>query len=229
MGLKNRFIIAIDGPAASGKSTTAKLLAQKMGYIYLDSGAMYRGCALAALQAEIAHSDILRLQKLMDDIELRIEYCSAGNRVFLYNTDVTMRIREEDISRLASDISTLKPVRDKMVYLQRKMGEGGGVVMDGRDIGTVVFPQAEFKFFMVATAAERAKRRLEELAAKGIESSFDAVYNELLERDKQDSTRALAPLKPAADAILIDTTSLSIGQQVQYLYEIIQKKPVADA
>jgi cytidylate kinase len=224
MGITNRFIIAIDGPAASGKSTTAKLLAQKMGYIYLDSGAMYRVCALAALQAEIAHSDILRLQNLMDEIELRIEYCPSGNRVILYNADVTARIREEDISRLASDISTLKPVRDKMVFLQRKMGESGGVVMDGRDIGTVVFPQAEFKFFMVATAAERAKRRLEELAARGIQSSYEAVYNELVERDKQDSTRALAPLKPAADAIMIDTTSLSIGQQVQYLYEIIQKK-----
>lgn len=219
-----RFIIAIDGPAASGKSTTAKLLAKKLGYIYLDSGAMYRACALAALEANINHDDSKNLDKMLQDIDIRIEYSAEGNKVLLYNIDVTKRIREEDISRLSSDISTLKPVREKMVALQRQMGEQGGVIMDGRDIGTVVFPQAELKFFMVASAEERAKRRCEELSEKGKPTCYETVLKEMQERDLQDSTRALAPLKPAADAILIDNTKLSIDEQVEVLYQYIMAK-----
>jgi len=161
-----RLIIAIDGPAASGKSTTAKLLAQKLGYVYLDTGAMYRVCALAALEANIEHHDNDKIDKMLQTIDIRIDYSPEGNKVLLNDKDVTKRIREEDISRLASDISTLGPVRVKMVDLQRKMGEQGGVIMDGRDIGTVVFPDADLKFFMIATAEERARRRCEELKEK---------------------------------------------------------------
>ena len=219
-----RLIIAIDGPAASGKSTTAKLLAKQLGYLYLDSGAMYRACALAALEQDIAHSDIARLDKLLETIDIRIEYSPDGNKVLLNDIDVTKRIREEDISRLASDISTLGPVREKMVELQRQMGNEGGVIMDGRDIGTVVFPHAELKFFMIASAEERARRRCEELIVKGLEADYETVLKELQERDKQDSTRALAPLKPAADAIEIDTTRLSIEEQVELLYQYVQEK-----
>lgn len=221
---KKRLIIAIDGPAASGKSTTAKLLAQQLGYLYLDSGAMYRACALAALEAGIAHSDSQKLNALLQDIDIRIEYSLSGNRVLLNDKDVTARIREEDISRLASDISTLGPVREKMVALQRAMGRKGGVIMDGRDIGTVVFPHADLKFFMIASAEERARRRCDELILKGMEADYETVLQEMQERDKQDSTRALAPLRPAEDAIEIDTTRLSIEQQVELLYGFVQEK-----
>lgn len=217
-------IIAIDGPAASGKSTTAKLLANRLGYVYLDSGAMYRACALAALQADVAHEDKENLDKLLENIDIRIQYSPQGNKVLLNDIDVTKRIREEDISRLSSDISTLGPVREKMVALQRKMGAEGGVIMDGRDIGTVVFPHADLKFFMVATAEERARRRCEELKQKGIEADYDIVLKELQDRDLQDSTRALAPLKPAEDSIQIDTTDLSIEQQVELLYQYVLDK-----
>jgi cytidylate kinase len=219
-----RLIIAIDGPAASGKSTTAQLLAKRLGYVYLDTGAMYRVCALAALQRDIRLNDAAGIDRMLRKIDIRIEYGQAGNRVLLDNIDVTKRIREEDMSRLSSDISTLKAVREKMVALQRRMGENGGVVMDGRDIGTVVFPDADLKFFMVASAEARAHRRCEELKAKGKNADYETVLNEMIERDKQDSTRALAPLKPAEDAIQIDTTSLSIEQQVEQLYSIITAK-----
>jgi len=219
-----RLIIAIDGPAASGKSTTAKLLANRLGYVYLDSGAMYRACALAALQAGVAHEDTDNLDKLLESIDIRIQYSPQGNKVLLNDIDVTKRIREEDISRLSSDISTLGPVREKMVALQRKMGEEGGVIMDGRDIGTVVFPHADLKFFMIATAEERARRRCEELRQKGIEADYEVVLAELKQRDLQDSTRALAPLKPAEDSIQIDTTDLSIEQQVDLLHQYVLGK-----
>lgn len=219
-----RLIIAIDGPAASGKSTTAKLLAQKLGYVYLDTGAMYRACALAALEAKIEHCDSDKIDKMLQTIDIRINYSPEGNKVLLNHKDVTKRIREEDISRLASDISTLGPVRVKMVDLQRKQGEQGGVIMDGRDIGTVVFPNADLKFFMIATAEERAHRRCDELKEKGKPASFETVLTEMIERDKQDSTRALAPLKPAEDAIEIDTTGMSITKQVEVLYDYISAK-----
>lgn len=219
-----RLIIAIDGPAASGKSTTAKLLANRLGYVYLDSGAMYRACALAALEAGIAHDDAEKLNKMLQDIDISIEYSPQGNRVLLNGIDVTKRIREEDISRLSSNISTLRPVREKMVKLQRKMGAEGGVIMDGRDIGTVVFPNADLKFFMIATAEERARRRCEELKEKGKPADFETVLKEMQERDLQDSTRALAPLRPAEDSIQIDTTSLTIEQQVEVLYQYVLDK-----
>lgn len=223
-----RLIIAIDGPAASGKSTTAKLLARRLGYVYLDTGAMYRACALAALQSGVAHTDSEGMDALLRKIDIRIEYSPAGNKVLLQDVDVTKRIREEDISRLSSDISILPAVRTKMVALQRQMGEHGGVIMDGRDIGTVVFPLADVKFFMVATAEERARRRCDELQEKGKPHDYQTVLQEMIERDRQDSTRALAPLKPASDAIEIDTTSLSIEQQVDLLYTQIGQKLAQD-
>lgn len=222
-----KLIIAIDGPAASGKSTTAKLLAKELGYVYLDTGAMYRACALAAFNDEINHKDANGIAGMLENLEIRIEYNELENLVLLNGIDVTKRIREEEISRLASDISTLKPVREKMVALQRKMGEAGGVVMDGRDIGTVVFPNADLKFFMDATAEARAQRRCQELQNKGKPTCFETVLSEMRERDKQDSSRAIAPLKPAEDAILIDTTNLSIEQQVEKLLTFINAKLTA--
>jgi len=218
-----RIIVAIDGPAASGKSTTAKLLAKKLGYIYLDTGAMYRACALQAVQSGIDISDTAAISQMMEGIELKIGHGDEGNIIWLNGLDVSSAIRTPEISSLASAISAIPDVRHKMVALQRKLGGEGGVVLDGRDIGTVVFPTAEAKFFMVADVAERAKRRALELAAKGIDTPLETVLKDLESRDTADSNRAMAPLKPADDAILIDTSKLSITEQVDKLYCFVQK------
>ncbi|PKN80775.1 MAG: cytidylate kinase [Candidatus Cloacimonetes bacterium HGW-Cloacimonetes-1] len=216
-----KLIIAIDGPASSGKSTTARLLAQKLGYAYLDTGAMYRACALYSLQKSISITDIPAVTDMMASIEISIRNEQAGNRIYLENVDVTDAVREEHISKLASDISALAVVRTQMVDLQRKLGNQGAVVIDGRDIGTVVFPNADFKFFMVADAEVRAQRRWTELQSKGLSSIFEEVLSELIERDKNDSTREIAPLRAADDAIPIDTTKLDVDAQVDLLLSYI--------
>ncbi len=218
-----RIIVAIDGPASSGKSTTARKLAERLGYVYLDTGAMYRACALYAEQNNVSVSNETGINELMSQIDIKITFALEGNQVLLNGIDVSNEIRREKISRLASDISALKNVRIRMVDLQREMGKAGGVVLDGRDIGTVVFPQAEIKFFMTADAETRARRRWLELRAKGLDPSFDNVLSELVERDKNDSSRELAPLKAASDAILVDTTDLSVDQQVDLLYGYIEQ------
>lgn len=214
----SRIIIAIDGPAASGKSTAAKLLAGKLGYVYLDTGAMYRACGLAAKQSNTDIEDPQALSILMNSINIEIQYNEQGNRTILNHIDVSQAIREPEISRLASAISAKRLVREKMVELQRQMGKNSGVILDGRDIGTVVFPQAELKFFLIAPVEVRAKRRYLELKEKGLNPDYEVVLREMEERDKADSSRALAPLVPASDAIQIDTGSLTIDGQVDLLY-----------
>jgi len=214
----SRIIIAIDGPAASGKSTAAKLLAGKLGYVYLDTGAMYRACGLAAKQSNTEIEDPQALSILMNSINIEIQYNEQGNRTILNHIDVSQAIREPEISRLASAISAKRLVREKMVELQRQMGKNSGVILDGRDIGTVVFPQAELKFFLIAPVEVRAKRRYLELKEKGLNPDYEVVLREMEERDKADSSRALAPLVPASDAIQIDTGSLTIDGQVDLLY-----------
>jgi len=216
-----RLIIAIDGPAASGKSTTAKLLAQRLGYVYIDTGAMYRCCGLAARAAGINLADEGALTDLMRRIDIQILYRVDGNRILLNGEDVTAAIRTEDMGRLASDISTHRVVRERMVALQQQMGKSGGIVMDGRDIGTVVFPAADVKFFMTASVEARAQRRVLELQQKGQKPDYQTVLEEMRLRDLQDSTRALAPLQPAADAILIDNTGMTIEEQVEALMDRI--------
>lgn len=219
-----RIIIAIDGPAASGKSTAAKLLARKLSYLYLDTGAMYRACALAAKRQNIDINDAEALRKLINNIQIRIQQSEQGNIILLGSEDVSAAIREPDISLLASAISSKAVVRTKMVELQREMGKKGGVVLDGRDIGTVVFPQAELKFFLIAPVQVRAQRRFLELKKKGLNPIFEEVLRELEERDLADSSRALAPLIPAQDAIQVDTGPLSIEGQVTELYQHYQKR-----
>ncbi len=150
--MRKRYVIAIDGPAASGKSTTARELAKKMHYIYIDTGAMYRACGLQTILKKISLDDTKALQNMLMMISIKIEYSPEGNYLYLDGNDVTERIREADITRLASEIAVIKIVRERMVELQREMGKEGGVIMDGRDIGTVVFPDADFKFFMIADA-----------------------------------------------------------------------------
>ena len=222
--MKKGLIIAIDGPAASGKSTTAQLLAQKLGYVYIDTGAMYRACALKAKKMGIDINDEESIRELLDDIDIRIENHNSKNRIFLDGEDVSEDIRADDISALASAISAIPAVRYKMVELQRKMGEKGGVILDGRDIGTFVFPTAEVKFFLTANPEVRAKRRWLELQQKGINKDFSEVLADLVKRDNNDSQRALAPLKKADDAIEVDTSNMTIEEQTDCLYQIIRSR-----
>lgn len=219
-----RIIIAIDGPAASGKSTTAKLLAKKLDYIYLDTGAMYRACALQAMRQGIALEDRAAISAMMDTLEIKIEQGTEGNLIYLSGEDISAAIRTPEVSNMASAISAIPEVRIKMVELQRRLGEAGGVILDGRDIGTVVFPNAQCKFFLVADIKARAMRRFLELQAKGMEVSLEQITMDLEARDKADSSRAMAPLKPAPDAILVDTGKLSIKGQVNKLWKIIRAK-----
>ena len=217
-----KYVIAIDGPAASGKSTTAKTLAKKMKYIYIDTGAMYRACGLDSLNKKIELDDALKLTEMLENITIEIEYCETGNKIFLNGEDVSLRIREADITKLSSQIAVVGIVREKMVELQREMGKKGGVIMDGRDIGTVVFPNADFKFFMIADVKTRAFRRWKEAEEKGENISLEAIEKELVWRDENDCGRKISPLKQAEDAIAIDTSNMSIEQQSEKIMEVIQ-------
>jgi len=222
--MEKGLIIAIDGPAASGKSTTAQLLAKKLGYLYIDTGAMYRACALKAKKLGIDINDEESIRNLLAFIDIKIENDNSKNRILLDGEDVSEDIRADDISSLASAISAIPAVRYKMVELQRKMGEKGSVILDGRDIGTFVFPDAEVKFFLTASPEIRAKRRWLELQQKGIDKDFSEVLADLVKRDNNDSQRALAPLKKAEDAIEIDTSNMTIEEQTETLYKIILSK-----
>ncbi len=228
---KKRIIIALDGPAASGKSTTARRVAERLGYTYIDTGAMYRSVTLKALQQGVM--DHLRnspesVSGLLHDITIHFD----GDHVFLDGCDVTAPIRENRVSREVSFISSLKPVRDRLREMQQELGRQRAVVMDGRDIGTVVFPDAELKIFLVADARERAQRRYAELLAKspdGIElPSLDALEEEIKSRDRDDAEREHAPLKKHADAHEIDTTNLTIERQVDIVCDLARKKETGD-
>jgi cytidylate kinase len=208
-----RPIVAIDGPVGAGKSAVARELARELGYTYLNTGAMYRAVAVAAREAGISPDDSNveeRLRPVLAAIDIKFD----GDKIFLNGRDISEEISEPEIGDLASRLSTLPVVRERMRELQRAAGAGGGVVMEGRDIGTAVFPDAEVKFFLDADVKVRAKRRYEELKKKGASISEQEVLDQLIERDKRDSGRELAPLKRADDAIVIDTTKLSIKDVV---------------
>jgi CMP/dCMP kinase len=222
MFMKNSLIIAIDGPAASGKSTTAKLLAKLFDYTYIDTGAMYRAVALAALEKEVDYQSEQEIADLLESLEIEFRKIGENQHIFLNGVDVSARIREAEITKLSSDISQNKLVREKLVSMQQKMGESGGIIMDGRDIGTVVFPDADVKIFLTASVRTRAERRWKELKHKGV--SLEAIEKELIWRDNNDSTRQLAPLKKAEDAIEVDTSEMSIEQQVNHIYQLISDK-----
>lgn len=217
--MKKRLIIAIDGPAASGKSTTAKKIAEMLDYIYIDTGAMYRASALAALNKNVRFDEHEKLAPLLDSISIDFKNIEGVRKVFLDGHDVSKRIREADITKLSSEIAVIPLVRKKLVYLQQKMGERGGIVMDGRDIGTVVFPNADIKFFLTASTKIRALRRWRELTDKSV--SVEEVEKELLWRDNNDSSREVGPLLKADDAIEIDTTDMSVDEQIDYIYKLI--------
>lgn len=199
-------IIAVDGPAGAGKSTVSKIVAQKLGYTYIDTGAMYRAVALKSTRSCEDLVDII------DDINIELD---DKARVFLDGVEVTKEIRTPEISKLASDVSKFGFVRKRLTDLQRQMAQRGAVIMDGRDIGTQVLPNADLKIFLTASIEERARRRFEELQAKGQAVNLEAIKNEIALRDKQDSEREIAPLKQADDAILIDSTNLQIAEVVE--------------
>ena len=221
--MNKKFVIAIDGPAASGKSTTARQLAKKMEYIYIDTGAMYRACGLSTLLHRIDLNNEIALEKMLRMIKISIEYTKEENKIILNGEDVSKRIREADITKLSSEIAVISIVRTKMVELQRKMGENGGVIMDGRDIGTVVFPNADFKFFMIADVKTRALRRWKEAKEKGETLTIAEIEQELIWRDNNDTTRKISPLKQADDAIPIDNSCMTIAEQVDMIYSIIER------
>ncbi len=225
--MKKGYIITIDGPSGAGKSTVSKKLAEKLGYLYLDTGAMYRACALKAFKMGLDPSREEDAQKVASALELKLIPAGAQIRIFLDGEDVTDKIRTEEVGMGASKISRHRVIRQKLWEIQRKLGEQGGVVAEGRDMGTVVFPDADYKFFLTASLEERAKRRYLELLQRGEKVELEQIKKEVEKRDAQDSQRDLAPLKPAPDAIQIDTTNLNIDQVVALLLEKINQGAVS--
>ncbi|NCU25739.1 (d)CMP kinase [Candidatus Nomurabacteria bacterium] len=219
------YSIAVDGPAGAGKSTIARKIAELKALVYIDTGAMYRACALKAIRLGISCSDAVSVEKMMEDINIDFKGSdtnSIDRNIFLDGEDVSSLIRTPDVSKGASDISALSSVRIRMVELQRKMAEGYNVILDGRDIGTFVLPNADLKIFLTASADERARRRLDEMRAKGdIISDFEDVKRDIEYRDHNDSNRSLAPLRKAEDAVEIDTTRMSIEQVVEAVCKLI--------
>ena len=207
-------IIAVDGPAGAGKSTVSKLCAARLGYTYIDTGAMYRAVALKVIQSG-ENLD----ENLIKDIEIALD---ESGKVFLDKIDVTKEIRTPEVSRGASDVAKFGFVRKKLTELQREMAKRGKVIMDGRDIGTQVLPNADLKIFLTASVDERAKRRFLELKAKNFPANLDQIKNEIILRDKQDSEREIAPLAQADDAILLDSTNLTVEQVVNEILRLAQ-------
>jgi len=217
-----RLVIAIDGPAGSGKSTIAALLAKRLGYVNLESGAMYRALALKALEQHVALDDEDALRALAEQTQIELIPRADGNRVLLDGKDVSERIREADVTAAASQVSVHPLLREIMVTRQRAMGEQGGVIMEGRDIGSVVFPKADVKIFLDADAGVRAERRLLQSAAAAKDAQ--QVKAEIAARDRRDLTRAASPLVAAADAVHIDSTHLSIDEVVEEIERIVESK-----
>jgi cytidylate kinase len=215
-----KIIIAIDGPAGSGKSTTARIVAEKLGYVYIDTGAMYRAVTLAWLRIkeELAEHIICAM---LANINIELKTTEYGLKTYLNNEDVSDDIRMPEVTKYVSPVSAIACVREKLVEMQRRLGEKGGVVMDGRDIGSVVFPNAELKIFLVASVEARAKRRFLELYNKGFLESEENIKIQITERDKYDSSRKISPLVKAEDAIEVDTSLLTIEEQTEKVFRLV--------
>jgi cytidylate kinase len=221
-------VVTIDGPAGAGKSTVAKQLARMLGYRLLDTGAIYRAVALVAQRRAISWSDADACAAIAHALDIRFDFVEAGdqtrNHVFIAGEDVTTQIRSPDISQGASQVSAHPAVRAALLDLQRRLGAGGGVVVEGRDTGTVVFPDAQAKFFLTASEEERARRRLAELRAAGADVDAAGTLREIRERDQRDASRDVAPMKPAADAVIMDSSTQTIEQVVESLAHVVRAR-----
>ncbi len=214
---QRKLVIAIDGPAAAGKSTTAKLVAGRLGYLHIDTGAMYRAVTLKVLRAGIPPDDHAAVARMLDSTRVELRQSGASISVLLDGEDVSEEIRTPAVTRAVSEVSSQHAVREAMVREQRRMGSAGGIVLEGRDIGTVVFPDADLKFFMIAGIDARARRRRDEFRARGVDASLDSLRKEIEDRDRLDSTRTESPLRRAADAVVVDTSDMTIEQQVDFV------------
>lgn len=216
--------IAIDGPAGAGKSTIARAAASKLGFIYVDTGALYRSIGLYCLNNNIETTDRTEVERILPDISVQLKYLDGTQRVILNDNDVSEEIRKPECSMAASNVSAIPAVREFLFELQRKMARENDVIMDGRDIGTVILPDAEVKIFLTASPEERANRRFKELVEKGNNPDYDELLKEINQRDYNDMHRETAPLKQADDAILFDTTTLGKDEVVDELLKIISGK-----
>ena len=219
-----KITIAIDGPAASGKSTTAREVAQRLGYIYIDTGAMYRAVTLKALENQVNVHDINKVAELAEKVKIEFGKNNQKTIIYLDGKDVSDDIRAPRIDQQISPVAANPEVRKVMVKKQQEMGKHGGVILDGRDIGTVVFPKAELKIYMLASVEERALRRKREMEQKGLEIDLDKIENDIRYRDRQDMGRSHGPLKKAEDALEIDTTRLTVEQQVDLILKLAKEK-----
>jgi cytidylate kinase len=223
-GDMKQVVVTIDGPAGAGKSSVAKLLARRLGYRLLDTGAIYRSVALVARGRGIAWSDAAGCAEVARELDIRFDFVGDRNHVYVAGEDVTAEIRVPDISQGASQVSAHPEVRAALLELQRRLGAGGGVVVEGRDTGTVVFPAADAKFFLTASEAERARRRVAELAASGTAVDYAETLREIQERDRRDASRDTAPMVPAPDAVLVDSSAQPIEDVVDSLARQVEAR-----
>lgn len=223
--MKKHYSIAIDGPSGAGKSSLARRAAAALGFIYVDTGAIYRTVGLACYRAGVSCKDAGAVEKILPRLNIQMRFNAAGEqRMYLDEEDVSSRIRMPEISICASDVSTLPVVRSYLLDMQRRMAKNSNVIMDGRDIGTVVLPDADLKIFMTASSAARAQRRLLELQGKGVKADYDEVLRDIEYRDKQDTSRAAAPLRAADDAVRVDTSDIDFEQSAALLRGIVRER-----
>ena len=222
--MSEHFAIAIDGPAGAGKSTMAKAVAKELGYLYVDTGAIYRTVGYHMWLMGISPRDTDGITRLIDDVNIDIRYENGVQRMILNGKDVTGEIRTPEMSMYASGVSAQPVVRDFLLEMQRSLAREHNVIMDGRDIGTVVLPYADVKIFLTASPEVRAERRFHELTEKGEKTTFEKVLSEMKQRDRQDSTRAIAPLKCAPDAVKLDTSDYTIAESIEAILKIVRRK-----
>jgi len=217
-------VVAIDGPAGSGKGTVTKMVAERMGLINIDTGALYRCVTLYMIRNKIELTDIEKIKEMLKNINIELKIVNKDNIVFLEGEDVTKKIREKDVTELVSPVARIVEVREYLTNLSRKIAEGKSVIMEGRDIGTIVFPNADVKIYLDATPEERANRRLKQSIKKGIDITYEEILANIMFRDKNDSTSSVGTLKQADDAIYLDSTNLTIEEVVDKVIEIIKEK-----
>lgn len=221
---RKTFCVAVDGPAGAGKSSAARLAAQRLGFVYADTGAIYRCVALAALRRKIDPEDAPAVEAMLPQTRVRLQWIDGMQHMFLGEEDVGDLIRTPEVSAAASRVSSQLAVRDYLMQMQRDIADAHDVIMDGRDIGTAVLPDAPVKIFLTASAEARAMRRMRELREKGMDCTFDAVLREIQARDERDETREVRPLRPAPDAVILDSSDLTLEQTVSRMVEIIGRK-----